>query len=53
MLADSKQQCLAGKISYMTKDHIKTICFGESEVVKLIKALDVSKAQVMMGFQLT
>ena len=29
---------------YMTKDHIKTICFGKSDVVKLIKALDISKA---------
>ena len=28
----------------MTKDHIKTICFGKSDVVKLIKALDVSEA---------
>ena len=36
----------------MTKDHIETICFGKSDVVKLIKALDVSKANVMMGFQL-
>ena len=28
----------------MTKDGIKTICFGRSGVIKLIKALDVSKA---------
>ena len=28
----------------MTKDRIKTPCFGKSDVVKLIKALDVSKA---------
>ena len=28
----------------MTKDCIKTICFDKSDVVKLIKALDVSKA---------
>ena len=27
----------------MIKDRIKTICFGKSEVTKLIKALDVSK----------
>ena len=35
---------LPAKISYITKDHIKTICFGKSDVLKLIKALDVSKA---------
>ena len=35
---------LPAKISYMTKDRIKTICFGKSDVIKLIKALDVSKA---------
>ena len=35
---------LPAKISYMTKDRIKTICFGKSDVVKLIKALDISKA---------
>ena len=45
MLADSKQQSLAGKKSYMTKDHIQTLCFGKSDVIKLIKALDISKAQ--------
>ena len=31
------------KIPYMAKDRIKTICFGESDVIKLIKALNVSK----------
>ena len=35
---------LPAKISYMTKDRIKTVCFGKSDVIKLIKALDVSKA---------
>ena len=33
---------LPAKISYMTKDRIKTLCFGKSDVIKLIK--DVSKA---------
>ena len=28
----------------MTKDHIQTLCFCKSDVIKLIKALDVSKA---------
>ena len=28
----------------MTKDRIKTLCFGKSDVIKLIKALDVSEA---------
>ena len=28
----------------MTKDRIQTFCFGKSDVIKLIKALDVSKA---------
>ena len=28
----------------MTKDHIQTLYFGKSDVIKLIKALDVSKA---------
>ena len=32
------------KISYMTKDRIKTICFGKSDVIKLIKALNVCNA---------
>ena len=27
----------------MTKDLIKTICFGKSDIIKLIKASDVSK----------
>ena len=27
----------------MTKHRIETLCFGESDVIKLIKALDVSK----------
>ena len=35
---------LPAKISYMTKDRIKTLCFCKSDVIKLIKALDVSKA---------
>ena len=35
---------LSAKVSYMTKDRIKTICFGKSDVINLIKALDVSKA---------
>ena len=35
---------LPAKISYMTKDRIKTICFGKIDFIKLIKALDVSKA---------
>ena len=35
---------LPAKISYMTKDRIKTICFGKSDVTKLINTLDVSKA---------
>ena len=35
---------LPSKISYMTKDRIQTLCFGKSDVIKLIKALDVSKA---------
>ena len=35
---------LPAKISYMTKDCIKTLCFCKSDVIKLIKALDVSKA---------
>ena len=35
---------LPAKISYMTKDRIKTICFGKSDVVKLIKVLVISKA---------
>ena len=29
----------------MTKDRIKTLCFGKSDVKRLIKALDVSKAR--------
>ena len=34
----------------MTKDRIIfTICFGESDVIKLIKALDVSKAHSYDG----
>ena len=36
--------CLPAKTSYMTKNCIKTICFGKSDVIKLIKTLDVSKA---------
>ena len=43
---------LPAKISYMTKDRIKTLCFGKGDVIKLIKALDVNKAHVMMEFQL-
>ena len=35
---------LPGKISYMTKDRIKTLCFCKSDVIKLVKASDVSKA---------
>ena len=35
---------LPAKISYMTKDRIKTLWFCKSGVIKLIKALDVSKA---------
>ena len=35
---------LPAEISYMTKDRIKTICFGKSDVIKLIKALNVSNA---------
>ena len=35
---------LLAKISYMTKDRIKTISFGKIDFIKLIKALDVSKA---------
>ena len=27
----------------MTKDRVQTLCFGKSDVIKLIKALDVSK----------
>ena len=38
--------------SYMTKDHIQTLCAGKSDVIKLIKDLDVTKAMVIMGFQL-
>ena len=43
---------LPAKISYMTKDRIKAICFGKSDVVKLIQALDVSKAHGRDGSQL-
>ena len=32
------------KIAYMTKDCIQTFCFGKSDVIKLIKVLDVRKA---------
>ena len=39
----SRSSVLAAKISYMTKDRIKTICLGKSSVIKLIKALDVIK----------
>ena len=28
----------------MIKDRVQTLCFGKSDVIKLIKALDVSKA---------
>ena len=28
----------------MKKDRIQSLCFGKSDVIKLIKALDVSKA---------
>ena len=35
---------LPAEISHMTKDRIKTICFGKSDVIKLIKALNVSNA---------
>ena len=35
---------LSEKMSYMTKDRIKRICFGKSDVVKLIKVLYISKA---------
>ena len=35
---------LPEEISHMTKDRIKTICFGKSDVIKLIKALNVSNA---------
>ena len=28
----------------MIKDRVQTLCFGKSDVMKLIKALDVSKA---------
>ena len=28
----------------MTKNHIEAICFDKSDVIKLIKALDASKA---------
>ena len=34
---------LHAKISYMRKDRIETTCFDKSDVIKLIKALDVSK----------
>ena len=36
----------------MTKDRIKTLCFGKSDVVKLIKALDVSKAHSHDGISI-
>ena len=35
----------SSKGMFMTEDRIKTICFGKSDVIKLIKALDVSKAR--------
>ena len=36
---------LPAKISYMTKNQINTLCFGKSDVMMAIQALDVSKAQ--------
>ena len=33
----------------MTKDRIKIICFGKSDVIKLSKALDVSRAHCHYG----
>ena len=35
---------LPAKISYTTKDHIKILCFGKSDAIKLIKVVEVSKA---------
>ena len=43
---------LLTKISYMTKDRIKNVYFCKSDVIKLIKALDVSKAYGHIGFRL-
>ena len=37
----------------MTKDRIKTICFGKSDVIKLIKAFDMSKAHGHDGISVT
>ena len=35
---------MPNKIAYMTEKHIHSITFGESDVTKIIKALDVNKA---------
>ena len=39
-----RKSVLPAKILYMTKDRIKTLCFCKSDVIKLVKASDVSKA---------
>ena len=36
--------------SYMTKDHIQTLCVGKSDVIKLIKDLDVIKQWSLWDF---
>lgn len=36
---------LPPKISCNTKDSTQTVCFGESDVIKLIKAFDVIKTR--------
>ena len=40
---------LPAKLSYMAKDRIKTLYFGKSDVTKLVKAFDVSKAHGQDG----
>ena len=35
---------LPAKISYMTRDRSQTLCLSKSDIIRLIKALDVSKA---------
>ena len=36
----------------MTKDHIQTLCFGKSDVIKLIKALEVTRAHCHDGISI-
>ena len=43
---------LPAEISHMKKDHIHTLCFDKSGVMKLIKAFERSKTHGMMGSQL-